>query len=151
MRKLSDSPVLRFTVALMVPIITVYAFYVQFFGEEGPGGGFQAGAILASAFVLHSLVYGASSVLNVVSYRALRTLSAVGVLTYLCAGIAPMLVGGKYLEYSSVTCAFFSGESCVSLGNKVGIFIIELGIGLTVFSVITLIVLLLVERVPEHG
>ena len=32
----------------MIPIIILYALYVQFHGEYGPGGGFQAGAIIAA-------------------------------------------------------------------------------------------------------
>ena len=50
--------ILRVVSKLLIPFILVYALYVQFHGEYGPGGGFQAGAIFASGFVLYALIFG---------------------------------------------------------------------------------------------
>ncbi len=35
--------VLRVTTKLLMPFILLFALYVQFHGDFGPGGGFQAG------------------------------------------------------------------------------------------------------------
>ena len=43
---------------LLAPFIVLFALYVQFHGDFGPGGGFQAGVIFASAFILFALIYG---------------------------------------------------------------------------------------------
>ena len=50
--------VLRVVTKIFIPVILLFALYVQFHGDFGPGGGFQAGVIFAAAFVLHTLVFG---------------------------------------------------------------------------------------------
>ena len=48
-----DSVILHFVVRVfMVPFILVFGAYVFLHGESSPGGGFQAGAIVAAAIVL---------------------------------------------------------------------------------------------------
>ena len=44
--------ILRIISKMLIPPIMLYAFYVQFHGDFGPGGGFQAGVIFAVAFIL---------------------------------------------------------------------------------------------------
>ena len=51
-------PVIRVIAKLLIPFIVLFALYVQFHGDYGPGGGFQAGVILASALILYGLVFG---------------------------------------------------------------------------------------------
>ena len=36
---------------ILVPLILLFALYVQFHGDFGPGGGFQAGAIFCLAYI----------------------------------------------------------------------------------------------------
>ena len=43
---------LRVVVKLLIPLILLYALYVQFHGDYSPGGGFQAGVIFAGDGVL---------------------------------------------------------------------------------------------------
>ena len=49
--------VIRVVSKLLIPFILLFGLYVQFHGDFGPGGGFQAGVIFASAFVLYALVF----------------------------------------------------------------------------------------------
>ena len=50
--------VLRVIAKMLIPFILLFGLYVQFHGDFGPGGGFQAGVIIAAAFILHSLIFG---------------------------------------------------------------------------------------------
>ena len=50
--------VLRVVAKLLIPFILLFALYVQFHGDFGPGGGFQAGVILAAAVIFYALIYG---------------------------------------------------------------------------------------------
>ena len=50
--------VIRVVSKLLIPFILLFGLYVQFHGDFGPGGGVQAGVIVASAFILYSLVFG---------------------------------------------------------------------------------------------
>ena len=44
--------ILRFIAKFLIPVIVLFALYVQFHGDYGPGGGFQAGVIFSVAFIL---------------------------------------------------------------------------------------------------
>ncbi len=44
--------ILRVVSKLLIPYILLFALYVQFHGDFGPGGGFQAGVIFAAGFIL---------------------------------------------------------------------------------------------------
>ena len=55
---MSDQIILRVATKIIVPSILLYALYVQFHGDFGPGGGFQAGVIAAASFILYALVFG---------------------------------------------------------------------------------------------
>ena len=50
--------VLRVVAKLLMPFILLFALYVQFHGDFGPGGGFQAGVIFAAGFILYALIFG---------------------------------------------------------------------------------------------
>ena len=52
---MSDYLVLRVIAKLLIPFILLFGFYVQMHGDYGPGGGFQAGVIVAAAFILYAL------------------------------------------------------------------------------------------------
>mgnify|MGYP000491030853 CR=1 FL=1 len=45
--------VLRLLARLLIPFILLFGLYVQFHGDFGPGGGFQAGVIIAAGFIFH--------------------------------------------------------------------------------------------------
>ena len=124
--------VLRVIAKLFFPLILLYALYVQFHGDYGPGGGFQAGVIFATGFILYALAFGLGNAQRVIPHRLLHIMMAVGVLIYTCVGIGSMLLGGKFLEYRVLA------EDPVT-GQHLGIMVIELGVGITVAAVMLII------------
>jgi multicomponent Na+:H+ antiporter subunit B len=46
--------ILRVIAKLLIPFILLFALYVQFHGDFGPGGGFQAGVILAATVIFYA-------------------------------------------------------------------------------------------------
>ena len=120
--------VLRVVTKLLVPLILLFALYVQFHGDFGPGGGFQAGVIFAAGFILYGLVFGLENVRKVLPLVLLRTLMAAGVLLYAGVGVAGILMGGNYLDYGVLSADPVAGQ-------HLGILLIELGVGVTVASV----------------
>ena len=123
----------------LIPLIFLFALYVQFHGDFGPGGGFQAGAIFSAGFILYSLVFGFDRLVSVVSYRLLEVISVTGVLLYIGVGFLCMMLGGEFLNYSVL------GDTQVA-GQHLGILLVELGVFLTVFSVLLLIFYCFVSR-----
>lgn len=120
--------VLQIVTKLIIPFVLLFALYVQFHGDYGPGGGFQAGVIFASAFILHGLIFGLQRTRQVITPTALRILMALGVLIYLGTGIVSMLLGGNLLDYGVLA-------HDPKHGQHWGIFAVELGVGVTVTAV----------------
>ena len=114
---------------LLIPFILLFGFYVQFHGEYGPGGGFQAGAIIAAGFILYALLEGERRALDVLPQRAMLGLIAVGPLIYVAVGVAGMVLGGNFLDYSPLS------DDSVK-GQQLGIILIEAGVGITVTGVL---------------
>ncbi|MDX1499024.1 MAG: DUF4040 domain-containing protein [Woeseiaceae bacterium] len=110
---------------VLIPFILLFGLYVQFHGEYGPGGGFQAGALIAAAIVLYALLEGERQALRVLPERLLVGLMAGGALLYAGVGIAGMALGGNFLDYSVL-----AGNPVK--GQQLGILLIEAGVGITV-------------------
>ena len=136
---MKDNPVLRVVTKITIPIILLFAMYVQFHGDYGPGGGFQAGVIFAAAFILYGLVFGTSAVRRVVSPGILRLLTALGLLLFASVGILTMLLGGDYLDYNTLGQDPLHGQHLV-------IFLVELGVGITVAAVMITVFLAFAGR-----
>ena len=124
--------ILRVIAGSLIPFILLFALYVQFHGDYGPGGGFQAGVIFAAAFILYALVFGVQRAQRVVSPVLLRILAAAGVLIYGSVGVVTLIAGGDYLDYDTL-----AGDPVA--GQHWGIFLVELGVGITVASVMIII------------
>ena len=120
--------VLRVVAKTIIPLVILFALYVQFHGDFGPGGGFQAGVIAAAAFILYALVFGLPMAFAVVGPRFLQFMAAFGVLLYAGVGLYSMLMGGQFLDYNQLAADPVAGQ-------HYGIIIIELGVGITVFAV----------------
>lgn len=118
--------IIRIAAKALIPLIILFAFYVQFHGDYGPGGGFQAGVILAAAIVLYALIYGLDAARSVASEAAVRAFLSLGVLLYAGVGIAAMFSGGNYLDYGALD------HHDPAHGQHLGILLVEAGVGITV-------------------
>lgn len=116
----------------MVPLILLFALYVQFHGEYGPGGGFQAGAFAAASIILYSLLEGSDRGRDLVPEPLLRFMLASGAFLYGAVGVACLLLGGDFLDYSVLA-------DDPTEGQHLGLLLIELGVGITVAGVLVVI------------
>ena len=125
---MDDRLILRIGSKILIPFILLFALYVQFHGDYGPGGGFQAGVIFAAGFVLYALVYGLENVKKVLPPKVAYVCSALGVLIYAGVGYVTMALGANYLDYDVLA-------SYPKDGQHYGVLLIELGVLVTVFGV----------------
>lgn len=120
--------VLRIVAKVMIPAIMLFALYVQFHGDYGPGGGFQAGVIFAAAFVLNAIIFGLNKGRHVWPSHYNLIGFCLGVLLYGGTGVVSMLLGGNFLDYDVLSADPVAGQ-------HLGILLIEFGVGLTVAAV----------------
>ena len=129
---MKDLVILRIVTKLIIPLILLFGLYVQFHGDYSAGGGFQAGVILASGFILYYIIFGINVREELVSQRLSKILMGLGVLLFVGVGIAGMVLGDNFLEYNSLGL-----DS--KYGQILGIFLVEVGVGLTVGNVMILV------------
>jgi multicomponent Na+:H+ antiporter subunit B len=120
--------ILRVTAKLFIPFIFIFGLYVQLHGDFGPGGGFQAGVIIAAGVVLYAIIYGLSAAQRAVPKRLVEFLVPLGVLIFAGVGVWSLAVGGNYLDYSPLL-----GHDPIH-GQHWGIFLVEIGVLVTVAS-----------------
>jgi multicomponent Na+:H+ antiporter subunit B len=114
---------------MLIPFILLFGLYVQFHGDYGPGGGFQAGALIAASIILYALLEGEAEALRVIPRGVLNGLVAGGGLLYGAVGVAGILMGGNFLDYSVL-----ADDPVV--GQHLGLLLIEAGVGITVTGVL---------------
>ena len=131
--------VLRIISKLLIPFIMLFALYVQFHGDFGPGGGFQAGVIFASAFILYALIFGLENANKVAPPAVGTRLVAAGLLIYAGTCYAGLLGGGNFLDYGVL-------RSDPVAGQHLGIMVIEFGVGTTVAATMITIFFLFAGR-----
>jgi len=117
--------ILRVVSKFLIPFILLFALYVQWHGDFGPGGGFQAGVIFAAGFILYALIFGVDLTRKEIPAWVTRTALVCGVLLYAGVGVAGMLMGGNFLSYSVLAHE-------PTHGQHLGILLVEVGVGITV-------------------
>ena len=129
------SVVVRVIAALLSPFIVMYGLYIIAHGHYGPGGGFAGGVFAAVGVVLPRLTLP-----EALSYRLVPPVvgplaGGIGMLVFLVTALVPMLLGGEFLDYGAVELAGVT-ESRV---RYLGILVVEVGVGITVFGAMVMI------------
>lgn len=137
--KMQEHTILRVVSKMLIPLILLFGLYVQFHGDYGPGGGFQAGVIFAAGIILYTMLFGLSHAVQLLNPDILRIFAACGGLLYGSVGIVSMLSGGNYLDYSVLA------DNPVT-GQHIGIIVIELGVGITVAATMILLFFTFTQR-----
>jgi multicomponent Na+:H+ antiporter subunit B len=122
-------PILNLSTKLLLPLILLFALYVQFHSDYGPGGGFQAGVIFAAGIILYGLVYGLDNARRLFPDWVLRLGISLGVLIYAGVGVISLLLGGNFLDYSVLD------PQDPRHGQHLGMLLVEGGVGITVATV----------------
>lgn len=133
---------LRVISKFLIPLIALFAFYVQFHGDYGAGGGFQAGVILSASVILYALIFGLKEAKRAFPPWLIRVGMTLGVLLYGGTGVVSWLMGGEFLNYNVLMDNDISGQ-------HIGIIAVELGVLCTVTAVMIAIFYAFGSRQPE--
>ena len=135
--------ILRIVTKLLVGSIFLFALYVQFHGDYSPGGGFQAGVIMAAGFIIYGTVFTLEKVKAVFPPWLVHKVLALGVLIYSGTGIYSLFQGYGFLDYTAI-----DAHHPVH-GQHLGILIVELGVGITVTGVMVAVYYAFASRTPS--
>lgn len=123
---------------VIIPFTLIYGSYVLFHGELGPGGAFQAGAVLAIGVLLSRLIEGDKAVFNISGNTAL-ILAGIGAFIYGGIGVLTVLMGGNFLDYEKLPLSLPAHElhSLGILGVEVGVTICVMCTIIAIFDALT--------------
>jgi multicomponent Na+:H+ antiporter subunit B len=131
-QKVGESLIIQTAVRMLVPFIQLFGLYVIVHGHYSPGGGFQGGVILGASFVLLALAFDQKFSMNYMSETANNILGNTGALIFAGTGVLCAIFGGLFLDYTAL-------DVLIPLGpiewRSFGIFIVEVGVGLAVMSI----------------
>lgn len=124
--------ILKTVIPFIIPYILLYSLYIQINGEVSPGGGFQAGVIFASGIIAFDLIIGYKKMHKLLCEKSLIIISVMGVLIYLSVGCISLIFADNFLNYNNFATHHIKGQ-------HLGIFAVEIGIGITVAAVMCII------------
>ncbi|MGH1417810.1 MAG: Na(+)/H(+) antiporter subunit B [Hyphomicrobiaceae bacterium] len=131
--------ILRVGTKLILPFVLLFALYVQMHGDYGPGGGFQAGVISAGMIILYAIIFGVRRAKEIAPQGVVEFMVPLGVLIYAGTGLVSFYQGNNFLDYSG-----FAGDALHA--HEWGIFVVELGVLVTVAGTMTAMFYAFTER-----
>ena len=96
-----DSVIVRTMSRFLIPVIQLFALYVLFFGQYGPGGGFVGGVMLGTSLILGILVYGPEGDPCIAAKKIVHG-DGLGLLIFAGVGGLCLIFGGQFLNYSNL-------------------------------------------------
>lgn len=133
-----DDIIINLLSKFILPILMIFGFYIHSHGDYTPGGGFQAGIIFACALCLYYFIN-----LNKkkrLSCNILTYVSMFGFVFYLGFGILSFFITEKFLNFNFLNFKH---------SNAIGVFIVEFGIMLIVFSSVSRIFTVLLNLLKD--
>jgi multicomponent Na+:H+ antiporter subunit B len=124
---------------VIAPFILMFGLYVIMFGHYSPGGGFHGGTILAAGVILMRMCLGREATYKKFPPQMGLILGAIGLIIYGGTGLATLIAGGNFLDYSYLPFPVSEAERryygilCVDIGIALGVF----GTLLSIFDSLT--------------
>ena len=123
--------ILRVASKLFIPFILMFALYVQWHGDYGPGGGFQAGVMVAAAVILYAIIFGTAAAERAVPRWLAEAMVPLGVLIFAGVGVWSLYMGANYLDYDALFHWPATKEEAKH-GQHWGVYLVEIGVLITV-------------------
>lgn len=139
------SPIIRVACRSVARLIQVFGIYVVVHGHSSPGGGFQGGALLATAAILLRIGEGRIGSEREFPERLALPVGSVGVLLFAVVGLTSLFNGGVFLDYARVP---LPGLDTVSR-HYWSILMVEIGVAVAVMSILIAVFDRLIERASD--
>ena len=123
--------IIRTMCRLLVPFIQLFGLYTIAHGHHSPGGGFQGGVILGASIIVLAISYNLRAANERFNEVLGGLLGATGVFIYAGTGALCLLLGLNFLDYHALAGLLRVGTS---MARSHGVFIVEVGVGVTVMA-----------------
>jgi multicomponent Na+:H+ antiporter subunit B len=123
-----DSIIVRTISRILIPLIQLFAFYVLFFGQHGPGGGFVGGVMLGTSVILGILVFDSEDSSNRLAQKMIHG-DGIGLLIFAGIGGLCLIGGGEFLNYSSLEIPWVDSDA---QRRSLGIVMTQVGVAVDI-------------------
>ena len=140
------SKIVKTMSAIIFPLILVFGLYVIAHGHITPGGGFQGGAIVASALVMILVAFGSKWTVNYVKEKHLSILESIGAISFIGLGFLGLIFGFVFFKNFFIGKGWFFDNIAngVTDINTAGIIpLMNFAVGLKVIAGLFAIVLIM--------
>ncbi len=142
-----DSIIVQSLGRFLIPVIQLFAVYVLFFGQYGPGGGFVGGVILGTSMVLSVLAFGHEASRSQLAKKVLHG-DGVGMLIYAGIGGLCLIGGGEYMNYAHLEVPGLE----LAERRSLGIVLTQIGVAVDVaVTAISIVFSLSAEEIIEDS
>ena len=132
-----DSMVVRTMSRMLIPLIQLFALYVLFFGQFGPGGGFAGGVMLGTSLILGVLVFGPEAPPCRLAKKIIHG-DGLGLIIFAGVGGLCLIGGGEFLNYSNMNIPWLDSNA---QRRSLGIVLTQIGVAIDIAVTAILIVM----------
>ena len=122
-----DSVIVLTLGRLLIPLVQLFALYVLFFGQYGPGGGFVGGVIFGASMILSILIFGPSASYSNLAKKVVHG-DGLGLLIFAGVGGLCLIGGGEFLNYADLEIPGLE----VASRRYLGILLTQIGVAVDV-------------------
>jgi multicomponent Na+:H+ antiporter subunit B len=141
-----DSAIVRTMSRLLIPLIQLFALYVLFFGQYGPGGGFVGGVMLGASLILGILVFGPEAAPCLLAQKVIKG-DGIGLMIFAGVGGLCLIGGGEFLNYSNLEIPLVDTDS----GRRyLGILLTQIGVAVDI-AVTAISIVLGLSLIDDSG
>jgi len=123
-----DSAIVQTMSRILIPLIQLFAMYVLFFGQYGPGGGFVGGVMLGASLILGILVFGPEASPYLLAQKVIHG-DGIGLMIYAGVGGLCLIGGGEFLNYSNLELPWVDTDS---RRRYLGILLTQIGVAVDI-------------------
>ncbi len=123
-----DSIVVQTMSRLLIPLIQLFALYVLFFGQFGPGGGFVGGVMLGTSLILGILVFGPDAPPCRLAKKVTHG-DGLGLMIFIGVGGLCLIGGGEFLNYSNLDIPWIDSAA---ERRSMGIVLTQIGVAVDI-------------------
>jgi multicomponent Na+:H+ antiporter subunit B len=144
-----DSTIVRTMSRMLIPLIQLFALYVLFFGQFGPGGGFAGGVMLGTSPILGILVFGSDAPPCRLAKKVIHG-DGIGLMIFVGVGGLCLIGGGEFLNYANLDIPWIDSDA---QRRSRGILLTQIGVAvdIAVTAISIVISLSLINGEESHA